>query len=41
MFTKRHALLSGILFLFVLPFLYFLRAPARGTTAAPDVHLEM
>jgi len=38
---ERVFLLSGILFLFVLPFLYFLRAPARGASAPSDVHLEM
>jgi DHA2 family multidrug resistance protein len=34
-------LLSGIVFLFVLPLLFFLKTPDHGGAAKPDVHVEI
>jgi len=38
---EKLFLLSGILFLFVLPLLFFLKSPDHGNQAKVDVHVEM
>jgi DHA2 family multidrug resistance protein len=41
MLFEKLFLLTGIAFLFVLPLLWFLKAPAKSTAPKVDVHVEM
>jgi len=38
---EKLFLLAGILFLFVLPLLFFLKSPDHGDQIKVDVHVEM
>jgi DHA2 family multidrug resistance protein len=41
MLFEKLFLLSGVAFLFVMPLLYFLKAPSRTDGPKVDVHVEM